>query len=282
KRQLLALLYGSIFRKPVWIGSEVTIHTERGISIIKKIIRWLISRWSNNWVSYGKSATEYLVSLGIEPKNILEIQNTIDEQLYIHNSEPIVKLEPKPVLLYVGRLIMLKGIDKFFEAAAKLQSEGYEFSILLVGDGPEKESLKILAKKLNLSNVIFYGAQPAEAMPGIYRSADFLVFPTLDDVWGLVVNEALWSGLPVLSSIYAGCAKELLPKQNLFDPLNLDNFTNTLKNALEQKIIAANQSRLLSHSQVSKLIIDDINRVIEKNYSRFEGLTREKKAKLDF
>ncbi len=57
-------------------------------------------------------------------------------------------------------------------------------------------------------------------MPAVYRSGDILVFPTLEDVWGLVVNEALWSGCPPWSSVYAGCAKELVPMNSIFDPLD--------------------------------------------------------------
>jgi glycosyltransferase involved in cell wall biosynthesis len=257
-RTLVALLYGTILHKPVWVWWGGTPHTERSRGAVKKALRWLISRWAKHWISYGETSTEYLLSLGIHRERILQIQNCVNEQLYLQSAVPAVNVEPKPVFLYVGQLIRRKGVDKLLEAAARLQQEGHHFSLLLVGSGAEKESLETLAQKLGLQNVHFYPAQSPEAMPSIYRSANCLVFPTLDDPWGLVVNEALWSGMPVLSSKYAGCAKELLPSDNIFDPLNLDDFVGALARALAGQIAPPDQSRLKTCAEVADLIVNDI------------------------
>lgn len=262
-RTLVALLYGTIFRKPVWVWSGVTLQSEQSVNLTRKILRRLISRWAKHWISYGEAATEYLLSLEIGRKHILQIQNCVDEQMFLQPTEPAVTLAPKPVLLYVGQLIGRKGANKFLETAAILQKEGHDFSLLLVGSGAEKNSLEALAQELGLRHVCFYPPQPPEDMPGIYKSADYLVFPTLEDIWGLVVNEALWSGVPVLSSIYAGCAKEILPPENCFDPLNLGNFTKTLKKALDNKILPSDTSSMKKHTEVSQAIIDDIKKTIE-------------------
>ena len=61
-------------------------------------------------------------------------------------------------------------------------------------------------------------------MPGVYRSGDALILPTLSDVWGVVANEAVLSGIPVLCSKYAGCAKELLTEESVFDPEDAPEF----------------------------------------------------------
>ena len=63
-------------------------------------------------------------------------------------------------------------------------------------------------------------------MPATYRSADVLIFPTLEDVWGLVANEAELCGLPVLCSKYAGCAKEIFTAESIFDPMDTSDFVN--------------------------------------------------------
>lgn len=261
-RTIVALLYGTIFRKPVWVWWGGTLHTESSRKSFKKALRRLFVLWVKHWISYGETSTEYLLSLGISKSKILQIQNCVDEQLYVQPKEPILNLEPKPVFLCVGQLISRKGVDKLLEAAAIVQQKGYNFSLLFVGGGPEKTALENLAQKLNLPNVTFYPPQPPEVMPGIYRSADYLVFPTLEDVWGLVVNEALWSGIPVLSSIYAGCSQELLPSQNIFDPLDRDDFVAALERALTGEIALPDKSRLKTCAEVANAIIQDIKALL--------------------
>ncbi|MBI4784293.1 MAG: glycosyltransferase [Oscillatoriophycideae cyanobacterium NC_groundwater_1537_Pr4_S-0.65um_50_18] len=261
-RTLTALIYGTLLRKPVWVWWGGTLHTEKSIGLSRKIVRMILSRWVNRWISYGETSTEYLLSLGIDRNKILQIQNCVNEALYLETCKPAIDLNPKPVFLYVGQLIYRKGVDKLLEAAAKLQQEGQDFTLLLVGGGAEKESLQNLAAELNLKNITFYPAQPPDRMNSIYHSADYLVFPTLEDVWGLVVNESLWSGIPVLSSIYAGCAKELLPSENTFDPLDADSFLSALRRALRHELPPLDLTKLQPHSEISKRIINDIEKVL--------------------
>jgi glycosyltransferase involved in cell wall biosynthesis len=261
-RTLVSLLYGMLHSKPVWVWWGGTLHTERSISSIKKLLRKLIFRWAQRWISYGETSTDYLMSIGVPREHILQIQNCVDEQLYLKSTDLAVNLEPKPVFLYVGQLIYRKGIDKLLEAAARVQQQGYFFSLLLVGSGSEKEAFETLAQELGLQNVHFYPAQAPEVIPAIYRSADYLVFPTLEDVWGLVVNEALWSDVPVLSSVYAGCARELLTKENIFDPLDQDEFANALKRALRNKIVSPDHSRLKTCTEIADMIIENIKEVL--------------------
>lgn len=229
----------------------------------RKLLRGLISPLVKHWIGYGETSTEYLTSIGVPRERILQIQNCVDERLYLPPIEAAVNLNSKPVFLYVGQMIRRKGVDKLLEAVGKVQAKGHNFSLLLVGGGDEKAALETLAEELDLKNVHFYPPQSPEAMPAIYRSADYLVFPTLADPWGLVVNEALWSGVPVLSSIYAGCAPELLPQENLFDPLNLDDFEAVLTRALLGEISPVDRSRLKTCAEVADLIVTQIGQTLE-------------------
>jgi len=262
-RSLVALLYAKIFRRPLWIWWGGTLHTERSIGPLKVLWRRLFSRWVPRWISYGKTSTEYLVSLGVPRERILQIQNCVDETLFAQPVDPLYTFSPKPVLLYVGQLIGRKGVDLLLESAHRLQAKGYEFTLALVGSGPDKERLERKVDELRLANVHFLPPEKPENMPRVYRSADVLVFPTLEDVWGLVVNEALWSGLPVIASIYAGCAPEILPPQNQFDPLDPESFDAALERAICGKIAPADTSPLLPCEQVAKMIAEDIQKVVD-------------------
>lgn len=261
-RTLLALAYGSITRTPVWVWWGGTLHTERQIGRMRRIVRSIVARWARHWISYGLTSTEYLLRLGVPRERILQIQNCVDERRYLERVDPADRIEPRPVFLHVGRMIGLKGIDRLLEAAATLRAEGRTFSLMLVGDGPEREKLRQRAGELGLPNVHFIPAQSPEKMPAVYRSADFLVFPTRGDVWGLVVNEALWSGVPVLSSIHAGCAAELVPEPQRFDPEDPDELASRMRDAVEGRIPPPDPSVMKTCGEVVEMIAADIERVV--------------------
>jgi glycosyltransferase involved in cell wall biosynthesis len=266
-RTIIALMYGTLFRVPVWVWWGGTLHTERKISAVRKILRSAISRRARHWISYGQTSTEYLLSLGVRADTILEIQNAVDESRFATRPEPVFYPEPRPVLLCVGQLVARKGVSLLLHAAAALQKEGRKFSLLLVGSGPDEQILKQLAQDLGLSNVHFCAAQKPEVMPSIYRSGDVLVFPTLEDPWGLVANEAIFSGLPVLCSKYAGCACELFPNENLFDPENPEEFKEKLRATLAGRLMKSDPGRLKTIAQIVTALIHALEQSMDNTLS---------------
>src|SRR6516164_430102 len=245
-RSVMALAYATVFRKPVWIWWGGTLHTERNIGGLRKVLRKAITLWADRWVTYGQTSTEYLLSLGVKRRRILQSQNGIDEERFKATEEPAWMIEPRPVVLHVGQFIERKGIGSLLEAAAVLQKQGCEFSLLLVGSGRDKPAIERRAQALGLKNVHFQPAQAPEKMASVYRSADLLVFPTLEDVWGLVANEAVLSGVPVLCSKYAGCAPELFTSENIFSPEDLKEFAQKLDDAVSGRLAKADPSRIKS------------------------------------
>ena len=115
-RTLIALAYGTIFRIPVWVWWGGTLHTERAVGRAKRFVRWIISRWVRNWISYGRSSSEYLASLRVSGDRVLEIQNPVDERRFVFESEAAFQLEPKPVLLHVGQFTRRKGVEQLLRA----------------------------------------------------------------------------------------------------------------------------------------------------------------------
>jgi glycosyltransferase involved in cell wall biosynthesis len=153
-------------------------------------------------------------------------------------------------------------VDLLLDAVATVQAEGLSFSLLVVGSGPEKARLEQRAKRLGLHNVHFHAPQTPDRMPAVYRSGDVLIFPTREDVWGLVVNEALWSGLPALVSSYAGCARELMPPESTFDPLDPVDFAAKLRRAVAGNIPPPDLTRLRRIDEVSSTIIRELDAIL--------------------
>jgi glycosyltransferase involved in cell wall biosynthesis len=274
-RSMVALTYGTVFRKPVWIWWGGTLHSERNIGLLRKALRKALTLWADRWVTYGQTSTEYLLRSGVKREQILQSQNAIDEERFKTRVEPAWVILPRPVVLHVGQFIERKGVGSLLDAAASLQQHGCEFSLLLVGNGRDKEALERRARALGLKNVHFRPAQTPERMPSVYRSADLLVFPTLEDVWGLVANEAILSGIPVLCSKYAGCAPELFAPENIFSPEDLSEFSQKLGTAIAGRLSKADLGRLKTTKQLGRELVQELNRffpsVLTRNLNESES-----------
>ena len=158
------------------------------------------------------------------------------------------------MILSVGQLLQRKGLDRLIEACGRLARRGVAFSLVIVGQGPELNRLQAFAKENQIEHFQILPNQPQSVLNEIYRSADVFVFPTLEDIWGLVVNEAMWAGTPVLCSKYAGCAEELLPESQIFDPLSPESSDKALATLVERSICPPDCATLLNWQQVSAMI----------------------------
>ena len=254
-RTLIAVLYGRVAWVPVWVQWEGTLHSERNVGGFKKLWRRWLASCIQRWISYGASSTEYLLSIGAQKSQVLQVQNCVPQENFL--KQPSTALgqwfhdAPKPVILSVGQLIARKGLKKLIEACGRLAACGHVFTLVLVGDGPERDQLTAHADAVGLKQFQMLPNQSQEALNGIYRAADVFILPTLEDVWGLVVSEALWAGLPVLCSKYAGCA-EVLPEENIFDPVSDASFDQALGRIFQGGVTAADSSLLLTWQEVSE------------------------------
>lgn len=91
-----------------------------------------------------------------------------------------------------------------------MQKENGNIGLVLLGDGPEKEKYEKFIRVNNLKNVFFEGFVQQDALPEYYICADIFVLPSLSDPWGLVVNEAMAFGLPIISTDAAGVTYDLV------------------------------------------------------------------------
>ena len=100
------------------------------------------------------------------------------------------------MILAIGQFIPRKGFDILMQATAKMKRKA---DIFIVGGEPTEEYLK-LRSDFGLSNVHFVGFMKKEKLAHVYRAADLFVLPTREDIWGLVINEAMAYALPVITT----------------------------------------------------------------------------------
>jgi glycosyltransferase involved in cell wall biosynthesis len=106
------------------------------------------------------------------------------------------------VFLYVGRLWSKKGVDTLLKAYNQVREEKSDVSLLIVGSGPDGDRYRQISSS-DPSIVFVDFVQPSQ-IPLYYGLADSFVFPTLGDPHGLVLDEAMAAGLPIISSLAAG------------------------------------------------------------------------------
>jgi glycosyltransferase involved in cell wall biosynthesis len=112
------------------------------------------------------------------------------------------------LLVFVGRLVDLKGIDLLLRALAQAQ-RAESVRVLIIGDGEEKPKLQALAAQLGLEHrATFLPAMANDKLPTYWNAADAFVIPSRQDAWPVVVVEALVAGLPVLGSDACGSVRD--------------------------------------------------------------------------
>jgi glycosyltransferase involved in cell wall biosynthesis len=174
----------------------------------------------DGFVAPGKSAGKYLRMLGAPAECIFTAPNAVDNTFFAAQAEA-VKCEPdafrkkfalpRRFILFVGRLVPEKGVFDLLEAYAKLERAlRSEVGLVFAGDGVAREKLAQQAQRIAPGSVSFPGFAQREDLAGLYALADALVLPTHSDAWGLVVNEAMACGLPIIVSNVAGCSADLV------------------------------------------------------------------------
>jgi glycosyltransferase involved in cell wall biosynthesis len=108
-------------------------------------------------------------------------------------------------MLFIGQLISLKGLDLFLGALHRLRDSGWRLTV--IGDGPERKRFLAQTRRAGLgTNVEFLGALPNREAMQVLAASDLLVLPSRRDGWGMVINEALVRGVPVICSDRCGAA----------------------------------------------------------------------------
>jgi glycosyltransferase involved in cell wall biosynthesis len=112
--------------------------------------------------------------------------------------------------LYCGQLIPRKGVDLLMRAFCEVAEQHHNVTLTLVGDGPLQSELAAAVPEPLRPQVRFTGFQPVDALPKFFADADVFVIPSRHDGWGVVVNQAVAAGLPVIASDAVGAAADLV------------------------------------------------------------------------
>jgi glycosyltransferase involved in cell wall biosynthesis len=218
-----------IRRKPFILWSETWHFSEReslSFKLLRPFFRFLISHADGILVP-SQMFKEETISLGALERKTFIMPNAsnicVKTSDYGDAEKLRVKLglNEKRCILFVGRLIELKGVQYLFEAFAKLVAERDDIALICVGDGPFRQRLESLCKALHIDGLVhFIGWVDPEVTRNknlipYYLLCDVLVVPSIfvrgkPDAWGLVVNEAMGCGKAVIATTAVAAAHAMI------------------------------------------------------------------------
>jgi len=211
---MLAMVYMRLHNIPFYM--EVDGGLIRQDSGPKYLFKKSLVSMASRWISSGPETSRFLIHYGAKPDKVWEypFSSLQEEDILAQTLSPEEKrslrrrlnIPEEKVILSIGQFIPRKGFDILLKAAAELDPG---IGIYIVGGEPTEEYLQ-LAQSLGLTNVHFVGFMKKEELMHYYHAADLFVLATREDIWGLVINEAMACGLPVITTDRCVAGLELI------------------------------------------------------------------------
>lgn len=215
-----ALHWARTKRVPFLLWSESNVQDARGGHAAVELLKAAFIQRCDGFLVPGHSASDYLRGYKIPEHRIFTAVNAVDNVAFARaaaRARENAQLEraklglPRRYFLFAGRLVREKGVFDLLDAYAKLNEHvRAEVGLVMLGDGPAREQLHSRATSVSPGDVVFTGFVEQQDLGKYYGAAEMLILPTHSDTWGLVVNEAMASGLPIILSRVAGCAADLV------------------------------------------------------------------------
>lgn len=220
---LIAFLASKSKGLPVFLRGETHLDLSRS-GWKQRAHRFFLSRafrFVDAFLAIGSANREYYLAMGVPDRKIFHVPYTVDNDRFIAAASLVQKERDavrirfgmpsdKPVVLYASKFMRRKHPDDLIRAAALLRDRGYDFSVLMIGSGEMDAELRLLVEDLKLTNVVFGGFINQAELPRVYAASDVFVLPSENEPWGLIVNEVMCAGLPVIVSQKVGCVPDLV------------------------------------------------------------------------
>jgi glycosyltransferase involved in cell wall biosynthesis len=196
---------------------------------IKDAVKRFFIKRAAVYFASGNSAKEYLIHYGAKEENIYYHRFTATHREDMPRSCPddeerarmkeILGLPPKKTVLSVGQFIERKGFDVLLHAWKGMPED---CQLLIIGGGEQQKNYETMIREEQIHNVMLLDFVDKEKIWDYYRAAEVFVLPTREDIWGLVINEAMASGLPVITTDMCIAGRELIEeeKQGYIVPVN--------------------------------------------------------------
>ena len=227
-------------------------YLDRPRSVIKESVKKLFISRCNAILAAGTRHRDYVIRLGAKSENIFIMKGVGGVNLSLYQTAVLEGRKNKIELcnklgfpcrnyfLYVGRFSPEKNLLFLLKTYKRLKNKERtdDWGLILVGDGPQRKEIESFIKDNGIKNVFFPGFIQKEKLPYFYAISDVFVLPSISETWGLVVDEAMVSGLPVLVSNQCGCYPDIV-RDGIngfsFDPFNENELFGFMKDIVKGK-----------------------------------------------
>jgi len=246
---------------PCVLMSESNRHDHTRYWLKEQIKHQFISRCGAALVG-GRWSRNYLIDLGMDPSSIFDGYDVVDNEHFGAGANAArldqfrvrtqLKL-PEHYFLACARFEPKKNLHGLIRAYASYSRTAgpSAWRLVIAGDGPSRTKLESLAQSLGLTEqVIFAGLRTYEEMPSLYGLAKAFVHASTTEQWGLVVNEAMAAGLPVLVSKRCGCVAELVREGDngfTFDPRKPEDIAERMLSVHHDPLLRDRMGRRSRH-----------------------------------
>lgn len=243
-----AFFWGTLNKKRITLWSGSTANEKSWRRTITLPLVKLFVHLSTDYIAYGSRSRDYLISLGAKPGKIKIFLNDVNGKYFQNQSKKLrpmreqikqrLGVQAQKNFLFVGQLIERKGILDLLKAYRIFYRLRPNWGLVIVGYGQLEDEVKTFANKNKLKKLICLSQVDQYDLPPVYASCDILVLPSREEVWGLVINEALHSSLKVIVGDKCGCVPDLIkPGENgyIFKSGSQSSLLNALTRTIRLK-----------------------------------------------
>ena len=247
---------------PVFMRSETHLGLKR--TAFRRWVRDTVLSFAytfiDGFMSIGSANRDYYRALGVPEKKIFDVPYAVDNERFIaaaqisederSNLRKRFGVSPlQPLVLYASKLMPRKHPDDLVRAMNILRGRGVRASLLFVGTGEMEAKLRELVSNAGIEDVVFGGFINQAELPSVYAAADVFVLPSENEPWGLIINEVMCAGLPVVVSSEVGCVQDLV-KSGENGMLFLAGDIDSLATALQQVLVDATLRRTMGRKSL--------------------------------
>jgi glycosyltransferase involved in cell wall biosynthesis len=243
--------------KTLMRGESNLISAPRGplkLFLKMKILKWLFSK-IDGFLAIGSLNKDYYINYGVSGNKIIKMPYAVDNRSFQKSisiaqhiredfRSSLCLEKGRPIILYAGKLQARKHPMDLLEAYIRLSNNDKQEPspyLLFVGDGEQRQRLEKRAQQTGWSSIRFLGFQNQTQLPAFMELCDVFVLPATHEPWGLIVNEVMNAGKPIIVSDQVGCGPDLIEDGKngfIFPARNISALTNSLHKTFQNPDLA--------------------------------------------
>lgn len=261
----IALLICKLQKIPFILWSGSTLYESSNLRKLAMPAIKLFIKSCDAFIVYGSRAKEYIMSFNIPEEKIFVAINVGDVSFFSKENKSLKgqknrlleenNIKTKRNILFVGRLIPIKGVKYLIAAFKELKNDFQDLGLLIIGTGPLKHHLCEISK--NYKDIKFIGFVQPHELPIYYKMADVFVLPSTYELFSIVISEAMASGLPIVTTITNGASEDLIIN-------NVNGFIIEKKSSEE---IYLALSKILSDENIKRDMGHNSKKFIEEKFN---------------